>query len=301
MTTEYFRWDFHLFDGEGGGDAGEGTASSSESKQDVKTIQYGKSAGEDQTPSQVGSDKGNEADSLNAEWEALTGKGGKFHDMLGQRVSSAIQERFKNQANLQGQVNKISEDLSPLFMNYNLKPGDFEGLKNAIANDEAFFKASAEKAGLDVDQYKENLRLKAEAERGRKITEAYEAQQRQNELFRTWEYQADDLRRTFPNFDLGLEIENNPEFARLIDNGASVQSAFITTHIGEILAGNNAEASRMATQNVVNAIQSRAARPAEGAMQQSAAIQRKSDPSRLTDEDLDEINRRVAMGEAISF
>ena len=34
MTIEKFRWNFHLFDGEGGGDAGEATASSSESKQD---------------------------------------------------------------------------------------------------------------------------------------------------------------------------------------------------------------------------------------------------------------------------
>ena len=78
MTIEKFRWDFHLFDGEGGGDAGEATASSSESKQDVKKIQYGKSSeGEGQTPSQVGSDKSSGADDLSAEWEALTGKGGK--------------------------------------------------------------------------------------------------------------------------------------------------------------------------------------------------------------------------------
>ena len=159
MTIKEFRWDFHLFDGEGGGDAGEGTASSSESKQDVKTIQYGKSAGEDQTPGQVGSDKGNGADDLNAEWEALTGKGGKFHDMLGQRVSEAIQNRFKNQANLQAQVNGIADDLSPLFMNYGLQPGDFEGLKAAVQSDDAFYKAGAEREGLDVQQYKEKLKL----------------------------------------------------------------------------------------------------------------------------------------------
>jgi hypothetical protein len=52
---------------------------------------------------------------------------------------------------------------------------------------------------------------------------------------------------------------------------------------------------------VVNAIQQRASRPAEGAMHPGAALVRKSDPSSLSNEDIDEINRRVAMGETVSF
>ena len=36
-------------------------------------------------------------------------------------------------------------------------------------------------------------------------------------------------------------------------------------------------------------------------MHPGAAIVRKSDPSRLSNEDIDEINRRVAMGETVSF
>lgn len=291
--------DFHLFDGEGG-EAG-ATASPSDSKQDIKNVQYGKSTGNEQTPSQVGSDNGSETVDLNAEWEALTGKGGKFHEMLGQKVSSAIQDRFKNQKDLQGQVNKISDDLSPLFMNYGLKSGDFEGLKNAIANDEAFYKAGAEKAGIDVAQYKENLRLKAEAERGRAITEAYEAQQRQQAMFEQWESDAADLQQAFPAFDLGLEIENNEEFANLLNNGVDVRSAFISTHLDEILNGASAYHQRTATQQVVNTIQQRAARPMEGALNHNPAIQRKSDPSSLSNDDLDEINRRVARGETVSF
>ena len=297
MTKINKPLDFYRFDGEGGEGFG-AEASQPGSEQDVKKVEYGKSKGEGQAQSQVGTDNGID---LDAEWKALTGKGGAFHDHYGQAVSNAIQERFKNQANLQGQVNKIAEDLSPLFMTYGLKSGDFEGLKNAIAHDDAFFQAQAERAGIDVEQYKENLKLKAEAERGRQITEAYEAQQRQNEMFMAWESQAADLQQSFPNFDLGLEIEHNPEFAKLIDSGLDVRTAFLTTHLGEILQGNNAEVTRTATQNVINTIQQRAARPVEGAMHQSAAVQRKSDPSRLTDEDLDEINRRVAMGEAISF
>ena len=267
MKDNLIALDFHLFDGEGGGESGAETARQSDSKQDVKNIQYGKeSKGEGQTNSHVGSDNGtqNEAEALSAEWKALTSKGGKFHDLYGQGVSDAVQSRFRNQADLQGQVDKISEDLSPLFMNYGLKAGDFEGLKNAIANDQAFFQAGAEREGLDVEQYKQQLKLKADAERYRQITEAYQEQQRQN-------------------------------------NGTSVRDAFVATHLNEIMNGSNAQAAQTATQNVVNTIQQRAARPVEGAINQSSAIQRKSDPSRLSNEDIDEINRRVALGEAISF
>lgn len=301
MTIEKFRWDFHLFDGEGSGDAGEGTASSSGVTQDVKKVQYGRSEGEAPTSGQVGTDNGGEAQSLEAEWAALVGKGGKFHDIYGQNVSSTIQERFKNQKDLQGQVDKISNDLSPLFMNYGLKSGDFEGLKNAIANDDVFYQAQAERAGLDVNQYKENLKLKAEAERGRQITEAYEQQQRQNEMFAQWEGEAADLQQAFPAFDLGLEIENNEDFARMITSGVPVRNAFLATHADEIFAGASANANAQATQNVLNTIQQRAARPAEGAMHPGAAIVRKADPSSLSNEDLDEINRRVAAGETVSF
>ena len=293
-----YHLDFFLFDGEGGGEGTGTTASSSDSKQDIQTVQYGKSRGEGQTQSQVGTDS---KQSVEAEFSALIGKGGIYHDIYGQKVSAAIQDRFKNQADLQGQVSQYNDALAPLFMNYGLKSGDIEGLGKAIAGDEAFYQAGAEKAGLDVDQYKENLRLKAEAERGRQITEAFEEQQRRQALFTQWETDAADLQQVFPNFDLGLEIENNQSFANLLDNGVDVRTAYISTHLNDVMTGANAYAQRTATQQVVNSIQSRQARPMEGALSHAPAIERKSDPSRLTDADLDEINRRVAEGESISF
>lgn len=297
MDNRILLYDFHLFDGEGVG----AEASSADSKSDIKSIQYGKSKDEGSAPSHVGSDNASMGDSLDAEWKALTGKGGKFHDLYGQEVSNAIQNRFKNQKDLQGQVDQISNGLSPLFMNYGLQAGDFEGLQKAIANDDAFYKAGAERAGLDVNQYKENLKLKAEAERGRQITEAYEEQQRRNEMFAQWEDEAVELQQAFPSFDLGLEIEHNEGFAKMITSGVPVRDAFLASHASEIFANANANAEARATQNVISTIQQRASRPVEGAMHPSAAIVRKSDPSSLSNDDIDEINRRVAMGETVSF
>ena len=294
--------DFHLFDGEGGGEGTGATASQSEPKQSATRVEYGKApGGEGQTKGQVGSDNGAQGTDLSAEFAEMIGKGGRFHDIYGQHVSQAIQQRFKNQADLQGQVNQITEDLSPAFMRYGLAPGDYEGLKAAMASDESFFKAGAEEMGMDVDQYKQYMKYKADSERLTQINDAYREEQERQATYRQWEGEAEALKQAFPNFDLGLEIENNPEFANYLDMGASVEKAFMLSRFDEIMNGANASAQKTATQNVINSIQQRAARPAEGAMSHAPAVERRSDPSSLSDDDLDEINRRVANGEVFAF
>lgn len=303
MNENRISFDFFRFDGEGGGAEG-ATASANASAQEQEKVkpsemQYGKSQKGDASPSQVGSDT--QGQDPNEEFAALIGKGGRFHDQYGQAVSQAIQDRFKNQENLQAQVDSITNGLSPLFMTYGLEAGDYEGLTQAIANDDSFYEKQAERAGLSIEQYKENLKLKAEAERGRQITEAYEEQQRRNEMYAQWEADQDILRQTFPNFDLGYEIRNNERFAQLLDNGISVQDAFYATHVGDIYQGIDAEANTRATANVVNAMQQKARRPVESGVGHSAAVVRKTDPRSLSNEDLDEINRRVAEGETVAF
>lgn len=306
MKKREFAYSFHIFDGEGAVGASGAEASMSGPAQGMDEqpqIVYGKDPrGNGQTMSQVGSDEAAQGMTPEAEFAELVGKGGRFHDIYGQMVSNVIQDRFKNQADLQAQMDSISEGLSPLFMNYGLETGDFEGLQNAIAQDDAFFQANAERAGLDVEQYKHQLQLEAEAERGRRITQQYEEQRRRNEMFTRWENEAMQLQQTFPNFDLGREMESNPTFVSYLNYGASVNDAFMLSHMGEIMNGHNAAASQMATQNVVSAIQQRAARPPEnGLSMHNPAIQRRSDPSQLTDEDFDEINRIVSEGGTVSF
>ena len=116
MNNRIWLYDYHLFEGEGGGEGA--TASTSAPSESAKErVEYGKAKGNDGANSQVGTDNGGQAQDLDAEWKALTGKGGRYHDLYGADVSKAIQDRFKNQADLQGQVDQITEDLSPLFMN----------------------------------------------------------------------------------------------------------------------------------------------------------------------------------------
>lgn len=294
---------FYRFDGDGGGapasgGEGSGQEASAQAQSERKQVVYGKDMG---GASQVGSDNSGQAVDLEAEFAEMIGKGGRFHDIYGQKVSETVQQRFKNQQNLQAEIESINEGLAPLYSAYGLKPGDNEGLKNAIANDETFYKAGAEKAGLTVEQYKNQLKLQADSDRLQQITEAYQREQEMQERFQQAEADAEELRQAFPNFDLGLEMETNEEFANLLQRGVDVRHAFFAVHADEIFAGANAEAQMSARQNAAKAIQQRAARPVESAMQYSPAIERRSDPSSLTNEDMDEIDRIVMNGGTVSF
>lgn len=234
-------------------------------------------------------------------FQDLIKKGGKYHDEYGQMVSQAIQQRFRNQADYESTVGSYNEALSPLFDKYGLDVGDIEGLSNAIMQDDSNYADGAEREGLTVEQYRRNLQLQREAERGREIAEAYENEQRRNEMYAQWDAEADELRESMPNFDLGAEIQNNDSFANLIDNGVSVKDAFFATHANEILAGLSNESSADAKRDVVNNIKTRAARPPENGMRHNPATTRKLDPSQFTDDDLDRILNDVQNGKPFTL
>lgn len=318
MNHNKLYLDFAFFDGEGAG-GGEGAVAGAsgvdlnafspeardllfggESQSEPSNdIQYGRDEGEEGSR-QTASD--NEPEDIGQEFAAMIANDGRYHDIFNQYVTGIIQDRFKNnQRNMQAQVDSISEKLSPLFMNYGLKPGDFEGLESAIANDENFYKAGAERAGMSIEQYRQNLKLQAEAEQGRRITEAYQQEQKRQEMYSTWEQDAVNLQQAFPNFDLRQEIINNEEFRNLLDNGIDVRSAFVSTHLDAILNGQRQEVQQQSMETVLNNIKGRNRRPVENGLRHQPAHERRLDPSTLTDDDMDNIIRRVREGEAFSF
>lgn len=302
------RLNFFLFDGEGadGGEGGLGQEASDfmdsldgkpknqpNVKPDLSKVEYG-SEGKGKA-SQVGSDKGVSApnENVDKEFAELIGKDGKYHDIYGQMVSKAIQERFKNQPDYQDQIDGYADATAPLFKKYNLEAGDIEGLAKAIAEDDDLYNSRAEELGIDVNQLKKNLKLEADAERGRKITEEYYAEQQRNAMFRQWESEAEELKETFPGFDLGNEIHQNPDFIKMLDAGIPVKNAFAATHMEDILEGYGNAQNVQATEQVVNNFKKQAARPVESGMSHSPATARKVNPSTFTNEDMDEILRRV--------
>ena len=323
--TNFIKFRFDLFDGEGGdgsstggdglgaearefldslpGESGDSGSGSTDG--DKPIVLYGKdpegAAEQDPAGGDDDADSQGSAKSDAEELAELIGKGGRFHDLYGQKVSSAVQERFKNQADLKSTVDSYDKVMAPFYQRYGVKPGDLEGLQKAIESDEELYSAEAEKQGLTLEQYRHNMQLEADAARGRQIQAEYEEEQRRNQVYQEWDRQAEELQKTFPNFDLGQEIEQNETFANLIDNGVSIRDAFVASHADDILNGLNDSASATARANVVTDIQRKASRPPENGTRHKAAVVRKADPSKFTDEDIDRILQDVGEGKTFTF
>lgn len=295
MKKEYLS-NLHtlMFDGEGG------TAGAPEGATDAtstETVEYGlpEDGAED---SQDGTDTDGQEDTpdLQAEFDELIR--GQYADQFQNAVQGIMEQRFRNTENYQETISSYEQATAPLFALYGLKSGDIDGLRSAVERDESLYSQRADQEGITAQQFRENLRLKMEAEQGRAFKEQMEAEAQKRETFARWDREASELKLIVPNFDLNMEL-NNQEFLDALDRGNSVKDAFFIAHMSEILNGTQAE-TKVETQNrFVENFRARQARPAENAGSSTPAVTRKADPSKWTDEDMAEVERRVAAGERI--
>lgn len=317
MTKFNFNWS--LFDGEGGeGNASSGSQSGLGAEADKflaslgggertdnndttepPDVAYG--LGTEESDNSASESESQEEISPEEEFAELVGKNGRFHEIYGKAVSDAINNRFKNQSSAQERVDSYEDALAPIMRHYGLERGDIEGLTEAINSDDDWIEDAAREKGITPDQYRENLRLQEELEKNQRALSEYKEEAEKAERMAAWNAEADELRESFPNFDLEQEMSYNPKFTDLIENGISVIDAFVATHTQDILKGLTEESTRSAKQDVVNQIQQRQSRPAENGLKHQPAVARKVNPSEFTNDDMDKILKEVESGKTFSF
>ena len=285
-----------MFDGaETGGEAG-----TSETEISEPEVVYGKASEDVEDTGQVGADESGEDDELTPEEEFETLIKGQYKAQFDNRVQGILNDRFKNSNDYQQQVDEFTDATALLFAKYGLEEGDIKGLKNAIENDDGIYNFEAEADGLTPDKYKENLRLRMEAAKGRAIMEEVNAQRQREATFKRWDSEGEALKETFPSFDFDLECQNEA-FVEALSRVGNVRDAFFIAHMEEIMSGVMSNAKDTAQKETVDKFKARSKRPAENATHKAPAVVRKTDPSKFTDEDLEEVAKRAARGEIISF
>ena len=228
-------------------------------------------------------------------WEAA--KKGEFKELYGQEVQNAIRERFKNQADARQEL----DGLQPMLQALMNKAGvdSVEELSELILDDDELYEEEAEAAGMTVEGYKQFMALQEEHDRR-------EAEDRENEERAFWHNhfdnlarQAEQLKQTFPDFDLNAEMENEA-FRRLTHPsvGVSVEDAYFTVHRKELEPQLMAYGMKRAQQQMGQTIQAQRARPTEGAMrsQGQAAADVLMDFSKMDRKQRDEYRRKVHAG-----
>lgn len=239
-------------------------------------------------------------------WDSLIK--GKYKSDYDKAIKKAINNRFKNDRNLQGQIDSIDPIIRTMAERYGVRPNPdgsipIAQLQAAIDNDNSIYEKEAFEKGIPVEQLKHTKQLEREVAQLRNQNAQSERDRQWNEVVQ----QAEAAKQVYPNFDLDTEMQN-PNFGRLLATMQrsgfpnAVKTVYEIIHKDEIMGGAMAYAVQQTQNKISNSIQSGMTRPAEnGIGQQSTASVGNVDPSKLTKAQIDDIRKRAERGEKITF
>lgn len=229
------------------------------------------------------------------QWKAVKKQFSKFY---GEDVKNAVNDRFKNQAD----ANKQLEAMQPMIQALMQKTGAEtpEELINLVLDDDSLYEDAANEMGMTVEQYKEykqakdeNAQLKAQQQR------TQEMQMLQQHVAGIRQ-QAEELKQLFPGFDIDQEMQN-PEFLKLTQpGGISVKQAYMALHGDELIPQLMAFGVQQGRTQISKSIQANQARPIEGASRGTVAggVQ-PGGSDRMSFDLYDKIKNRTMQGENV--
>ena len=255
-------------------------------------VVYGKQQAE--TPAQdaasepeLGPDAGGEKKTLTKEE-----KRAKFREL--------VDNEYKAAKETEEALSAQKPILDALMEKYRIADGDVGKLREAIEQDDSYWSAAAEEAGMSVEQYKKFRKLQRENEAFKEARRRSESRQAADRQIQRWYEEAETVKQTYPNFDLAAECRN-PQFLSMLRAGVPVGHAYEVFHLDDIKNGLVQATARQTEKKVVDGIRAKGARPAENGVSSQSGVTIKSDVSRLSRQDRAEIARRVARGETITF
>ena len=244
--------------------------------------------------------KATEAPDLDAEFDALIKKDGKFADIYKKRVEKVVKGRLKDSKEQAETLQKSQRVMQKLAQVYGVDPADFEAVEKAIDSDDNLYTQAAMDADMSVEAYKELMRTKAENAVYKKAQEEQLRQERIDETYRKWISDSEAVKKVYPNFDLETELQN-PVFNGLLRNGFPVQNAYESAHVRELMTSAMQAGVSVAERKIANNVAANQARPEENAGSRNSTATVKRDVASLTPEELDEIDRmsrkrRITLG-----
>lgn len=323
MKRKTFIYNLQKFNDGGGAGAGAGAASapgaegaSNGVSSQETTVVYGKQPGEgignpENEPTNVsepGSEPGNEPGG--EEGNEPGNEPLPFKELLKQtpaykqEVEKLVQNRIKNinqkAQQLEQELNSQNEMLLTLYSRYGVREGDKEGLQAALAKDTSYLQEEADLKGIDVQQlqYLKQMELQ-NAMLKRQQQQAQEQWYMQQQQAR-WKQESEVCKQKYPDFDLVYELNNNPDFERLIISNVPVVTAYETIHMNEIIQNQTMQAAKTVEQQVTTNLKTKQARPTENAAtNMQTGILVKDNPKNWTKEDRKRVEEMVMKGQKV--
>lgn len=253
-----------------------------------------------QEGSQAAADKGaqEQAEPSREEWEEL--KKGRFAKFYGDDVSSTVQARLKNSKQSEETLGKLRPVLEEIAKKHGKKVDDIDGMVEAFMDDDSLYEEEALRRGISINTAKNIAKLERSNAEMRARQQAEQQQELMQRHIAGLEQQAAELQQMIPDFDLRAELQNE-RFRRMVspEGGLRVEDAYFALHHQEMMAGLGREAVQQTKAAISASIQSGAQRPLENGARVTPPVDVRSDPTKFTKQDRQEIRRRLARGEKI--
>ena len=228
---------------------------------------------------------------------------GKYKADFDARVQGIIRERFKANSETEDKMARMTPIMEMLGQKYNIDPTDIDQIAKVVGDDDSLYEEEAIERGMSIESLKMIKQMERENQQLKEREQRSIAEQRMQEHFNRLAQQAQQLKQTYPDFDLMAEMKN-PAFARLTAPGVGfdVQTAYEMAHYQELREAAVNQTAQQTAERMSKAIQSGSKRPSEnGLNSQQIASAIKTDPRTLNRNDLQEIRRRARNGEKIVF
>lgn len=308
-----------LFAGSAGGEGGAGTGGPEapdaatqdrkpgRSQEDLSQVQYGI---QEQQPDPSTDDNSKQAHDDGAQQRASFEEliKGEYKEDADKWAQNLIQRRFKaNKA--QDEMNrKMQGVIDRVATRYGMDADniDFDALYQKMDEDTSGLEDEALEKGLTVDALKQLRSLQAQNRQLQRETTAQAEERQRREFFSDLARQAAELHERGIDINLVQEMEN-PDFRAMVmptsmrGSGLSVEQAYGALHYKDMLGAGMQAAIQRTKDEVSRSLQAGAARPMENGSRTAQAAQVRTDPSKFTKRDFDEINRRAERGEKIAF
>lgn len=298
---------------EGGGTGSEGamgvTGAAAMSQKSVKSnpladVKYGIQA-EDaaqnadvQTKTTDAEGKTTETVDRNAEYAKFKNE---YKDLYDAEVQNILTKRLAKSKETVEKYDALSPTLELLGKKYGIDPTDVNALNRAIEEDDAYYEEEALERGISVEQLKEIRKMEKENAELKKQMREQEVRKNADQLYSKWMNEAESAKNFYPSLDLQKELQN-PKFVDLLKvPSIDVRTAYEVIHKDEIMPAAMQFTAKTVEQKLTNKIIANGARPTENGISSQSASVTKSDVSQLTKADRQEVLRRVARGEKISF